>query len=857
MFGLAAAQALLRRLPEALAEETLAPVAERIALTIEALLDDELKTTLPPLPPPPEAMDVSASIGAPGAVGAPTDAEDAAMEDAEGAMSAPLLSEWSSYLGALLASLHSPTVRAQKPLVKALTQLLPLVTRGERPLMAQLLGALAPYAAFDAYDESLHQDAAHTFGLECLVATLSSFKGAAASPLAQRIKRAVLEHRLHATGANLASTAAAYLVSRLPSNMDTGSQLWAAALARPALPYVLQLLGGLAQGHDAVQTLLLTTDGVMTRLHALERQSSSASKAIGTLAESLLEALRERAAADVDQLRRETTESKRKAALDKRQRMLKSMGMDTGAGNKVIVSQAAPTLLEELKEEQGHVCVVCGEGEAYRPGDILGCYTFCKRVPILAAVSASGSGGAGTAAAAAAAHLSPLAGGPGSGIGSAPGSGPASGGPGSGGAARAVGGGAAATEMCYTTVSHFNLIHFSCHRDATRAERALKNPKEEWEGATLRNSQTKCNNLLPLHTSTVSEETYAIHVEQWWANVSHLGRVDGPRCRLLCHDIKLLLLRFGLEESFSNYSKGGGRESNLKLLPYLVQMAAYLLDARASPQRRSFQRALASYVSSCAQDATDVDAATSAAAAAAAAAAAGGGTLTTDRLGTDSPLYYFVLSLLVHSPAEWRAARMPMLRRAVASWRLAGHSREKFSLAGPASPPGVRPSRSPGLGASRSPLDPSPVVLPVSVGSPGVGAASGADGGASAAATTPVERNSAGGGLSAGASGGVAFFEARPVILFFGLVERLHGILKPVPGPSDAKAAAEAPEAWVDPMKERLRSQEQELLQQVGELLREYEEEFLVAESAHEVFDVLGLHGAIGGAGLEPWLGGA
>ena len=129
MFGLAAAQALLRRMPEALAEETLAPVAERIALTIEALLHDELKMTLPPLPPPPEAKDVSASIGAPGALGAPTDAEDAAMEDAEGAMSAPLLSEWSSHLGALLASLHSPTVRAQKPLVKALTQLLPLVTR--------------------------------------------------------------------------------------------------------------------------------------------------------------------------------------------------------------------------------------------------------------------------------------------------------------------------------------------------------------------------------------------------------------------------------------------------------------------------------------------------------------------------------------------------------------------------------------------------------------------------------------------------------------------------------------------------------------------------------------------------------
>eukprot|EP00965_Chrysotila_dentata_P180420 5955701-Pleurochrysis_carterae.AAC.2 len=33
------------------------------------------------------------------------------------------------------------------------------------------------------------------------------------------------------------------------------------------------------------------------------------------------------------------------------------------------------------------------------------------------------------------------------------------------------------------------------------------------------------------------------------------GRVESPRCRLLAHDLKLLLMRFAFEESFSHYSK--------------------------------------------------------------------------------------------------------------------------------------------------------------------------------------------------------------------------------------------------------------------------------------------------------------
>ena len=69
--------------------------------------------------------------------------------------------------------------------------------------------------------------------------------------------------------------------------------------------------------------------------------------------------------------------------------MLKSMGMSTQGGKsskKVVVSSAAPMLVDAFEEEAGHVCVVCGEGESYRPGEPLGAYVYCKRVPLLASV---------------------------------------------------------------------------------------------------------------------------------------------------------------------------------------------------------------------------------------------------------------------------------------------------------------------------------------------------------------------------------------------------------------------------------------------------------------------------------------
>ena len=44
------------------------------------------------------------------------------------------------------------------------------------------------------------------------------------------------------------------------------------------------------------------------------------------------------------------------------------------------------------------------------------------------------------------------------------------------------------------------------------------------------------------------------------------------------HDLKHLFLRFALEKSFSDESGGGGRESNMYLMPYIVHMALYVIN---------------------------------------------------------------------------------------------------------------------------------------------------------------------------------------------------------------------------------------------------------------------------------------
>jgi len=87
-------------------------------------------------------------------------------------------------------------------------------------------------------------------------------------------------------------------------------------------------------------------------------------------------------------------------------------------------------------------------------------------------------------------------------------------------------------DRCYTNVTNLSLVHCACHAAASRADRALKQPRSEWDGATLRNQNIRCNNLLPLLGPATPAHMYAQHAERYWGGVAQLGRHEGSHFRM-------------------------------------------------------------------------------------------------------------------------------------------------------------------------------------------------------------------------------------------------------------------------------------------------------------------------------------
>ncbi|XP_069695727.1 E3 ubiquitin-protein ligase UBR4 isoform X2 [Periplaneta americana] len=361
-----------------------------------------------------------------------------------------------------------------------------------------------------------------------------------------------------------------------PTLMRTDSDDWKEFISKPALKYILRFLTGLATEHEPTQ-LAVSTDCIPI-IHRLEQVSSD--EHVGSLAENLLEALRAHptVATLIEEVREQTRAEKKRLAMAMREKQLGALGMRTN--EKGQVTAKSTLLMEDLGEETGLVCVICREGYKFQPSKVLGVYTFTKRCNVEEF------------------EAKPR---------------------------KTVG---------YSTVTHFNVVHVDCHMAAVRLARA----RDEWESAALQNANTKCNGLLPLWGPQVPESAFASCLAR---HNTYLQECTGHRdisYASTVHDLKLLLLRFAQEKSFHDDTGGGGPQSNMHIIPYLIHMALYVINTTRSGPRED--KNLTSYLDNAASD-----------------------KWLESCYEAEGPLYWAVLSLLLHPPSRWNRTRLAHLKR--------------------------------------------------------------------------------------------------------------------------------------------------------------------------------------------------
>ncbi|KAI3669933.1 hypothetical protein L6452_41423 [Arctium lappa] len=509
-------------------------------------------------------------------------------------------------------------------------RILPYLTYGEPAAMEALVQHFDPHlknwVEFDQLqkqhlenpkDESVSLQASkQRFAVENFVRVSESLK---TSSCGERLKDIILE-----TG--ITEVAVRHLRESFVFTGEAGfksSPEWVSGLKLPSVPLLLSMLRGLSMGHLATQKCV-DEGGILPLLHALEGVSGE--NDIGARAENLLDTLSDKEgkgdgflAEKVLGLRHATRDEMRRRALMKRKELLQGLGMRqelaSDGGKLIVVAQPILEGLEEMEEEEdGLACMVCREGYSLRPTDLLGVYTFSKRVNL----------GVGTS-------------------------------------------GSARGDCVYTTVSHFNIIHFQCHQEAKRADAALKNPKKEWDGAALRNNETLCNNLYPLRGPAVPVAQYTRYVDQYWDYLNALGRADGSRLRLLTYDIVLMLARFATGASFSTDCRGGGKESNSKFLPFMIQMARYLLDHDSS-QRHNLAKSVGSYLASSTPESKSP---------------------TASSVGTEETVQFMMVSsLLSESYESWLQHRRAFLQRGIYhAYMQRTHGRSTHRSSSPSSSP--------------------------------------------------------------------------------------------------------------------------------------------------------------------------
>ena len=432
--------------------------------------------------------------------------------------------------------------RQESGISTAICQLLPFLTNDETELARTVLEFFSEYLPFGSEQDDSQIDEHH---IGCLITMCNVLAQEEHLRRFQKLREVALDEGLIVSCLNHIMDHFGHLTKK-KKNREISQVL----SVNKMLPLILPVLNGLVRGHRSSQNLAFQLK-VIPILHSMENAATT--NAVGPLAESLLEGLaknNKKITNKIAKLRNKTTDKKKKKQMKFRKKMLEQM--NRSKMKKSQENEAEDVIMEELEDEPSQKirCMVCKEGYHLKKHDIMGIYVNNKDLQTngisLTQFGKSNSDDLEN------------------------------------------------DQFSTATMCCFNVIHFSCHRAAVRADHAAKKQKKEWEGAKLRNSGVATNNILPIKTTNresgdTMDYEYQQRLKEYWGRIAENFGSAGygvPILELLIEDLRHCIGRYAFEESFSaETGGGGGKLSNLLFIPFMVQAAIF--QYRTAPSSNS------------------------------------------------------------------------------------------------------------------------------------------------------------------------------------------------------------------------------------------------------------------------------
>uniref|UniRef100_A0A182ZZC4 E3_UbLigase_R4 domain-containing protein n=1 Tax=Echinostoma caproni TaxID=27848 RepID=A0A182ZZC4_9TREM len=351
-------------------------------------------------------------------------------------------------------------------------------------------------------------------------------------------------------------------------------------LELPMLPHVLQVLRASVDGSQPAECLSqptsyhvpndpdkprVTAHSLLHFLHLLDTSTSSGR--VGLLTEDMLNEWAPKNAEPahpapsssdstasedtsptvsqvIAKLRESTAQRTQRLAHAMRQKKLRSMNMRVDEKGKVMVmgSDRLAEMTATVTEEKGLTCAICHDGFRNAPQEAMGIYVFVRQCPLEETMVYGNE----TAQVPSTPSIS----------------------------------------QGYSTLSSFVTVHFSCHTNSLKSS-----SENRWTVAQRHNRGAQCNAILPILSppstsgteaksktkkdrSQSPEAVYAGHLGSFMNYIMRNLNVR-PGYASALQDVKILLCRFACNRHFHQETGGGGRESNMQLLPHLMQVCLH------------------------------------------------------------------------------------------------------------------------------------------------------------------------------------------------------------------------------------------------------------------------------------------